>query len=67
MKWGCHIASKKCRNANNVLVAKHERKNHLGNLGVDGKIILKSILKKYEGNVWAGLIRLRIEINGGQL
>jgi hypothetical protein len=34
------------RNAHTILVGKSEWKNHLGDLGVDGKIILKLILNK---------------------
>jgi hypothetical protein len=34
------------RNAYNILVGKSEGKNHLENLGVDGRIILKWILNK---------------------
>jgi hypothetical protein len=33
-------------------------------LCVDAKIILKWIIKKYSGNVWAGLKWLRIETSG---
>jgi hypothetical protein len=41
---------------------------HLENLGVDRKIILKFIFKKYERRwTWTGLIRLRIGTNSGLL
>jgi hypothetical protein len=40
------------------------RKLHLD---VDGKIILKLILKKWEGEAWTGLIWLRIGTGGGRL
>jgi len=38
----------------------------LEGLTVGGKILLKWMLKKYDGEVWIGLIWLRIGI-GGQL
>jgi hypothetical protein len=34
------------RNAYRILVGKHEGKNHLEDLGVDGNIILKCIVQK---------------------
>jgi hypothetical protein len=35
---------------NRVLVGKPERKNHLENPGVDGRIILKLVLEKWMGH-----------------
>jgi hypothetical protein len=46
------------RNEYKSLVRKLEGKRPLGNLGVDGKIILKCILKKHTGlhvRLWTGL------------
>jgi hypothetical protein len=40
-------------------------KDHLDNLGVDGRIILKRIFKKWDGVAWTGLIWLRIGTGGG--
>ena len=40
-------------------------RNHLENMGVDWRIILKWILKKWDGEAWAGLTWFRIEIGGG--
>jgi hypothetical protein len=37
---------------------------HLEELGVDGRILLQLIFKKYEGRrTWTGLIWLRMETN----
>jgi len=34
-------------------------RDHLEQLGIDGRIILKCILKKWDGEAWTGLIWLR--------
>jgi hypothetical protein len=41
MAWG------EVRNASKILVCKHEERDHLGDLAVHGRIILKYILKKW--------------------
>jgi hypothetical protein len=38
-----------------------------GNLRVDGWLILKRIVKKWNGMTWNGLFLLTIEIDGGIL
>jgi hypothetical protein len=49
MRWAGHVASMgKRRGPYRGLVGKLEGKNPLGNPGVDGRIILKLILKKWE-------------------
>jgi hypothetical protein len=40
------------------------KKDHLEVLGVEGRVLLKWILKKYYVSVWSGFIRLRTEANG---
>jgi hypothetical protein len=40
---------------------------HLKDVGVDGRIILKYILKKWVREAWTGLIWLRIGTGGGLL
>jgi hypothetical protein len=47
-----------------VLVGKPEGKNHWGDAGVDGRIILRRILKKWDVGLWTGLSWLRIETGG---
>jgi len=45
------------RNAHRITVGKPAL-IQLGRLGKDGKIMLKQILKKWEGRLWTGLIGL---------
>ena len=40
-------------------------RDHLENLGVDGGIILKSIIKKWDGEAWTGLLWLKsVQVEG---
>ena len=50
-----------------VLVGKSEGKNHLGDPGVDGWIILRWIFRKWGVGVCTGSSWFRIETGGGHL
>jgi hypothetical protein len=50
-----------------VLVGKPEGKNYWGDPGVDGRVILRWIFKKWDVGVWTGLSWLTIETGGGHL
>jgi hypothetical protein len=50
-----------------VLVVKREGQNHLGDQGVDGRIILKWIFRKWKGVVETGWSGLRIGTGVGYL
>jgi hypothetical protein len=42
-------------------------RNHLEDLGIDERIILRWIFREWVGGAWTGLIWLRIGIGGGHL
>ena len=65
MRWAGHVARMWERRG--VLVGKPEGKNHLGDPGVDVRIILRWILKKRDVGVWTGSSWVRIGTGGGHL
>jgi hypothetical protein len=44
-----------------------KEKSHWGDPGVDERIILRRIFRKWDVGLWTGLSWLRIEKGGGQL
>jgi hypothetical protein len=65
MGWVGHIACMgKMRNVYKILVGKLEGRDHLEDLGTDGKIILELIAGKLGRKIWAGFICLRLGTSG---
>jgi hypothetical protein len=50
-----------------VLVGKPDGKNHLEGPGVDGRMILRWIFRKWDVGAWIGLVWLRIGTGDGLL
>jgi hypothetical protein len=68
MRWAGHVARMgEGRGMYRVLVGKPDRKDHWGDPSVDGRIILRRILRKWDVGVWTELSWLRIETGGGHL
>jgi hypothetical protein len=44
-----------------------KERNHLENPGIDGRIILREIFRKWDVGVWTGLNWLRVGAGGGQV
>ena len=55
------------RGAYRILVSKPEEGGHLGDACVDGRIILRRVIRKWDVGVWTGLIWLRIGTGCGHL
>ena len=68
LRWAGHVACMgKGRGVYRVLVGKPEGRNHLGDLGVDGRILLRWIFSLWDVWVWTGWSWLRIGTGGGRL
>ena len=68
MRWAGHVARMgDRRGVYRDLVEKPKGKNHLGDPGVDGRIVLRWILRKWDVGVWTGSSWLRIGTVGGHL
>jgi len=53
------------RGAYRVLMGRPEGKRPHGKSGIDGRVILKRILKTWDAEPWTGLIWLRAGTGGG--
>ena len=68
MRWVGHVARMgEERGVYRILVGKPEEKNHWGDLGVDGLIILGRISGRWDVGIWTGLGWPRIGKVGGCL
>ena len=68
MRWAGYVACMvEERGVYRVLVGKPEGRNHWGDLGVDGRIILGRISRRWDVGIWTGLGWPRIETGGGGL
>ena len=68
MRWAGHVARMgEERVVYRVLVGKRRERDHLGDLGVDGWIILGWISRRWDVGMWTGLGWPRIGTSGGSL
>jgi hypothetical protein len=68
MGWAGHVARKGHRRVRaGFRWGDLRERDYLEGLGVDGRIILKLILKKWDGQALTGLRWLRIGTGGGRL
>jgi len=68
MRWAQHVERMGDRKGvYRVLVRKPEGSNHLEDPGVDGRIILSWIFRKWDVGVWTESSWLRIGTDGGHL
>jgi hypothetical protein len=66
MRCAVHVARiKRLEMRTNFLLENLNGRDHSEDLGIDGKIILKLILRKLSGRMWTSLILLRIGVGGG--
>jgi hypothetical protein len=68
MRWAVHVAhTGEVRSVRIFWLQNLNGRDHLEELGVDGKIMLEFILWKWGERVWIGFIYLGIWISGGPL
>ena len=67
MRRDGHVARMGERGAYRVLVGKPEGRDHWGDLGVDGWIIISCISRRWDVGIWTGLGWPRIETGDGRL
>jgi hypothetical protein len=66
--WAGHVARVgERRGIYRILVGKPEEQEHLGELGVDGRLILRWIFRKWDVGIWTGSSWLRIGTDCGHL
>jgi hypothetical protein len=68
IRWAGHVAPiGEGRGLYKVLVGKPEGKSHWGNPGIDGRIILRWIFRKWDVGVWTESSWLGIGTGDGHL
>jgi hypothetical protein len=68
MRWVGHVALMvDRRGAYRILMGNLKERNHLGDQGVDGRIILRWIFVTWDVGVWTGSRWLRLGTWGGHL
>jgi len=68
MRWAGHVAQMgERRGVYRVLAGNPRERDHLEDPGVDGRIILRWIFRKWDVGIWTGSSWLRIETAGGHL
>jgi hypothetical protein len=68
MSWTGHLAGMvEIRIVYTILVKNLKGRDHSEGVGIDGRIILKWILRKMCGKLWTGFIWLRIGTSDGFL
>jgi len=68
MRWAWHVARiGEGRGVYKFLVGKPEGRDHLRYPGIDGRIILRWLLRKWEVGAWIRSSWLRIGTGGGHL
>ena len=68
MRWAGHVARMgEERGVYKFLEGKPDGRNQGGDLGVDGRIILERISRRWDVGIWTGLGWPRIETGGGRL
>jgi hypothetical protein len=67
MRWPGRVACMGESGVYSILVGKPEEIDHLEGPGVDGRIILRWIFRKWDVRAWTGSIWLMIGTGGGHL
>jgi len=68
MRWAGHVARMgEGKGVYRVLWENLRLRDHFGDRGVDGRLILRLIFRKWDVRLWTGSSWLRIETVGGHL